>query len=70
MTARDFGLVALAVCVGILAARAVEWGWQHNLGITLLVIAGAALAWALPYYVRENRAAGKNYPRSTGGSGR
>lgn len=70
MTARDFGLVALAVCVGSLAARAVVWGWEHALSATVLVIAVAALLWGVPYYVRENRAAGKDHRRSSGGSGR
>lgn len=67
MTARDFGLVTLAVCGGILAARVVEWGWEHYTGITLFVIGGLALAWAVPYYLRENQAAGKDHPRSNGG---
>lgn len=68
MTARTFPLVALAVMVGSLAARVVEWGWQENAGVVLLVVAVAALAWALPYYVRENRAAAREgYPRSNGG---
>ncbi len=48
MTARTFALVALAVCVGSLAARVVEWGWRQNAGVVVLVVAVLALAWALP----------------------